>query len=304
MDNIDKLKKLIEKNSDRGTYFEIKDSYENTVSHKSEKGLFCGVVELQDIFSWKKSFAYLWTGTPGSGKTTVSLYMMLLMSLRRGWRWCVWTPEMEDAYIKGNVPHYTAKDIIYLLLWTMTGRNPYADSHDLKAEYDWVCDHFKFIHMNDRRPEGISQAFDVMHQKYGIDGFLIDPWKSIKQVITERSDIWLEDVLFMFKEFVLQTNTIMNYVVHPKSLRDYRDADGEFRVITPFDLSGGAAWFNSMDVIVSLRRLTANLEWHTYKIRKQHLIGKPGSFSDIVFNWDTYRLIFNGNDPFKNEQIN
>ena len=91
----------------------------------------------------------------------------------------------------------------------------------------------------------------------------------------------------------------MSFIVHPKSLRDYKDANGDFRVITPFDLNGGAAWFNSMDVIVSLRKLENNTEWHTWKVRKQHLAGNTGSYFDISFNMDKYRFLFGFNDPFQ-----
>ena len=100
-----------------------------------------------------------------------------------------------------------------------------------------------------------------------------------------------------FKEFSLETNSIMNFIVHPKALRDYRDNDGKFRVITPFDLNGGAAWHNSMDVIISLRRLEMITEWHTWKVRKQHIAGNTGNFLDIEFNMHKYRYIFSGQDP-------
>ena len=139
-----------------------------------------------------------------------------------------------------------------------------------------------------------------MYEKYGIDGFLADPWKSVKQIMNTRSDIWLEDVLMSLKEFSLETNSIMNIVAHPKSLKDYIDDTGNYRVITPFDLNGGQAWFNSMDVIVSIRRLkeSTSTEWYSYKIRKQHLVGTPGDYKNINFDTSKYRFIFNNNDPF------
>ena len=91
--------------------------------------------------------------------------------------------------------------------------------------------------------------------------------------------------------------------MHPRSLKDYHDPkeEGEYRVITAFDLNGGAAWNNSMDVIVSLRRkkITNNMEWYPLKIRKQHLMGVPGEpYCDITFDRDKNRYLFGGVDPF------
>ena len=77
---------------------------------------------------------------------------------------------------------------------------------------------------------------------------------------------------------------------------------GNFRVITPFDLNGGAAWFNSMDVIISMRRLDDRTEWYSQKIRKQHLIGLRGEYESITFDMNTYRFYFGNNDPFAQKE--
>ena len=282
----------------------------NIASFADKIGIHCNVDELDEYFRWVNSFCYLWTGSPNAGKSTMVLFMFLLMSLKRGYKWCIWSPEMYDA-IKGKTVIYHPKDLVNTLIWTLSGNTPfkhYAEKHGTKHidkdEYmtlmNWVHDHFKFIHMNNRTPSRVLKAFSEVHEKYGVNGFLLDPWKSVKQVMDMRSDLWLEDVLMSFKEFAIETDTLMNYVVHPKALQQYRDADGNFRVITPFDLNGGAAWFNSMDMIVSLRRLESNTEWYTWKARKQHISGKMGSFYNISFDMNTYRFLFNGKDYFCN----
>ena len=285
------------------------NSFDEIDPLKTSPGKYCGVSQISDIFSWKKGFSYLITGTPNTGKTTWLLFMYLLLAKMYDWKFCIWSPEMEDSYLKNNKIEYHAKDLIYTLMWTLVGKTPYefySKKHicDLMTEderrfsYKWVTDHFKFLHIPDRTPAGIIQAFKDEYDKFGIDGFLIDPWKSVKQIMDIRSDLWLEDTLMTIKTFSMETNSIMSYVVHPKSLKDYKDQDGNFRIINPFDLNGGAAWNNSMDVIVSLRRLEDRTEFYSQKIRKQHLIGKPGSFESMTFNMDTYRYYYGEYDPF------
>ena len=290
--------------------------YEQVSKIESKPGKYCGISEISNIFSWKKGFSYLFTGTPGTGKTTMILFLMLLMSYKYGYKWCIWTPEMEDSYLKNKSVNYHAKDLIYLMIWTLAGVTPYehyAKNHncDLLSEskietlYNWVIDHFKFIHINDRTPAGLIEAFSEQKNKHDVDGFLIDPWKSVKQDMNGmRSDLWMEDTLMEFKTFSLESDSIINFIVHPKSLKDYKDANGNFRVITPFDLNGGAAWNNSMDVIISLRKLEARTEWHSLKIRKQHLVGQVGSYESITFNKNEYRFSFGLSDPFNKGENN
>ncbi len=295
---------------DEKQIIELSKPYDEIKDLKESPGKYCGIDQISDIFSWKKGFSYLFTGSPNTGKTTMVLYLYLLMSLRFGYRWCIWSPEMEDSYLKKGSIEYHAKDLIYTLIWTLAGATPYKfysqkhgckllDEEEKQSSYNWVCDHFKFIHIGDRTPAGIMEGFKETHDKYKVDGFLIDPWKSVKQNMDKRSDLWLEDALMEFKIFSLETNSIMNYIVHPKSMKDYRDANGNYRIITPFDLNGGAAWNNSMDGIISLRRIDDVMEWHSQKLRKQYLVGLTGKYETIYFDRHKYRYSFGDNDPFE-----
>ena len=292
-----------------GEIIDLAKPYDEIKNIKDTPGKYCGIHEISQYFSWRKGMSYLFTGTPNTGKTTMVLYLYLLMSLRYGYKWCIWSPEMEDSYLDDGSIEYHAKDLIYTLIWTISGKTPYqfyAKNHnieqmtddEIKVAYNWVCDHFKFIHIDDRSPSGIMEAFSKTNDKHNLDGFLIDPWKSVRQNMDKRADLWLEETLMDFKTFSLETDSIMTFIVHPKSLKDYRDASGNYRVITPFDLNGGAAWNNSMDIIISQRRLDDHTEWHSHKIRKPHLVGIRGMYDQIVFDPHTYRFYFNGNDPF------
>jgi hypothetical protein len=292
------------------TIIDLDKPYDVIKNLHDSHGKSCGIDQISDLFSWKKGFSYLFTGSPNTGKTTMVLYLYLLMSLKYGYKWCVWSPEMEDSYLDNKVIEYHAKDLIYTLIWTLSGITPYqfyAKKHttnclaeeEIRSTYSWICEHFKFIHIGDRTPAGIMEAFKQIHERYGVDGYLLDPWKSVKQNMDKRSDLWLEDALMEFKTFSLETDSIMNYIVHPKSMRDFRDANGNFRVITPFDLNGGAAWHNSMDVIISMRRIDDRTEWHSQKIRKQHLVGRTGMYESIFFDRDKYRFTWGNYDPFQ-----
>ncbi len=274
----------------------------------------CHIPMISHMFSWKKHFSYLFSGGANVGKSTYTAYLMILKSLIDGWKWCIWTPEMEDAMLVGKKKvNYHMKDFINLLVWTLTSYTPFEyvskkrDLHKLSDKeiltaYEFINDHFKFVHMYDRTPGGILEAFRTMSNRYDIDGFQIDPWKSVRQDMNKRDDLWLEDTLSLFKEFSFETDSLLMFIVHPKTLRDSKitsgDEAGEYRVITPYDLNGGAAWNNSMDVIVSLRPIMKgrpyihHLEMYTSKARKQHIFGVKDVYKEIYFNTKRYRYYF------------
>lgn len=312
-------KSVLPENDYENDYIELKNTPEELYGFPDPNSHHCGIRPIEHMFSWKTGFQYLLTGSPNAGKTTYYLYKMFIMSFWHNWKWCIWSSEMYDAYAdkKSGIIIRHAKDLINLLIWTLYGVTPfesYSKKHDVpmlsKSKiiegYQWVQDHFKFVHMKNRAPGSIISAFGDMQTKYGINGFLLDPWKSVKQAMNGmRSDIWLEDVLYMFGDFALETDTIMNYVVHPKSLRDYKNEEGEYRIITPWDLNGGAAWHNTMDVIGSLRKLLNEnrTEFYTSKVRKQHIVGSTDAFTNVTFDMNKYRFYFDGYCPIERRNV-
>jgi hypothetical protein len=305
MNKLDNLLAEIRRQSPTGSggFVELDHTADELFAIPEVLPMSCHVPQIGHFFKWKRAFSYLFTGTPGTGKTTMLNYMLCLMAFRENTRAIIWTQEMEDAHLADGKVKYNVKDVVNLLAWTAFGKHPgQMDKAEARNAYGWVMDHFAFFHAHDRTPAGIADAFKSLYDKRKADFLIIDPWKSVNQEITGRSDTWLENVLMSFKELSLETNTVFGYVVHPKSLKDYREADGQYRIITPFDLNGGAAWSNSMDMITSLRRISADygdvMEWHQQKIRKQHIMGVPEIFYNITLDKRTNRYLFNGSDPF------
>jgi hypothetical protein len=313
---LDELLAKIKKQSpqDGGSFVELDPTPDELLAIQETKPTKCHVPQLDPFFKWKKHFSYLFTGTPNTGKTTMTTYLATLRAhMEPGYRAIIWTPEMEDATLDSGSVRYNVKDTINQIVWTKTGKNPFHSNiftiDEIKAEYEWVNKHFTFFHAHNRTPEGLAKAFKNLWEKHGGDTFIIDAWKSVNQEITGRSDTWLENMLLLLKELSLETGTNLVYVVHPRSLKDYSDPneEGEYRPITAFDLNGGAAWNNSMDIIVSLRRRKAvnQMEWYALKIRKQHLMGIPGEpYCDITFDRQRNRYLFGGIDPFSMQESN
>lgn len=280
-----------------------------------QSGSPCMIEPMTKNFSWKKNFQNCWTGYPNDGKSTFVLFLMVIKSLVDGWKWCIWSPEMISSQrINGRII-VNANDLINEIVWMVTGLTPYKhieekylDTKRIVLEtyqeaYKWVFKHFVFLNPSDKTPEGLIEIFYILHDKYNFDGFLIDPFKNIKQNSNDRYDIWLESVFAQFKNMANDTYTSMNWVAHPKA-NVTRVVNGVLQPCTQYMLSGGAAWDNSMDGIYSVFRPNTlsnprdtGVEFMNLKQRKQELVAERGVVDSVNFNIRTRRYEFKGIDP-------
>jgi hypothetical protein len=273
---------------------------------------------LQENFSWKRSFVNCWTGWPNDGKSTFFQFMMLMKSLVDNWKWCIWSPEMLNAVKseKGKMI-ISASDIVDELIFMYTGRNPYKHfeqrygskqmhSDDYIKALEWVQEHFIFINPKERKFRSLIDSFRFVYETYGVDGFLVDPFKNIDHSDdgNGRFDLYLDGVFSETKEFALETDTSFNYIAHPRNDKDPKNADGSYKICTQFTLAGGAAWNNNMDGIFSISRphkhhnpLDPRVAFLTLKQRKQQLVGRAGIYSKIEFDFMTNRYYFDGKCP-------
>jgi len=268
-------------------------------------------------FAWKRGFLNCWTGWPNDGKTQFFSTMSLTMSIKAGWKWAIFSPEMYSSKkLKDGTIETNANDIIDDLVFTMTGKTPYKhyntdnrlDMYDYLEAVDKVKNWFHFINPADRDYKNIIDVFRYYHGEYGIDGFLIDPFKNVRYDMEVRSDIMLDRIFDEFKQLTLDTNTSMNFIAHPRSVSEPKNSDGSYKIVTQWMLLGGAAWNNGMDGIFSINRPNKHVDsndpgvhFYNLKQRKQQLVARTGVIEDIMFNWKTNRYYFGGVCPIDGE---
>lgn len=288
-------------------------------SEGKEIGETARISVIEDIFAWKRGFVNCWTGWPNDGKTTFFFFMALVKSMIDGWKWCIWSPEMLSSHRLNKKVVTSASDIYDDLIYMKTGKTPYkhfAQRYNIQqltldeymAAIEWVEKYFYVIHPTDRRPGSVFNTFKFMFDKYGCDGYLIDPFKSFKQQEDGRTDLVLDELFLTSKEFSLETHSSVNYIAHPKSQRETKEKDGpnkgRYKVVTQDMLSGGAAWDNGMDGIFSIYRPERHLSpidpkvtFFNLKQRKSHLVARRGAYEDIRFDFLTNRYYFDGICP-------
>lgn len=266
--------------------------------------------DMETRYTWKRTFLQCFTGWPNDGKTTFFMFLALIKSLKDGWKWCIWSPEMLSSEKRDGKIYRNANDLIDELVYMLTGKCPYKHYQQLyklpqmpveeyKKAVDFIREHFVFVHPQEKTFDHLIDLYLKIYNDKNIDGFLIDPFKNIRQDKFGRSDQILDEAFDRFKDFAIDTNSSMNFIAHPKSLSDQKEKDGPFKVVDQFMLLGGAAWDNGLDGIYSVYRpfrhesvTDPNVEFYSLKKRKQQLTGKRGVVKEIKFNIKTNRYYF------------
>jgi len=304
-------------NMDKRINPDICEISENLLINEFDNGVQiadkCDIEPLKNVFSWKRGFQNCFTGYPNEGKTQFTLFLMTVKSLKSGWKWVFWSPEMKSASFHNGTVEVHYNDLVNDIIAICSGLTVYkhiAEKYKApritKETYlywvKWVKEHFICL---DPKNNHIDHIYDLLmntYEKQGFDGILIDPFKNVGLDEGGRDDQKLDKLFYKFKDLAIRTNTVMNWIAHPKA-NVQREIDGEKQVCSQYMLLGGASWDNNMDGIYSVFRPNTILDikdttvnFHNLKQRKQDLTTERGSFNEINFDVKTKRYTFEGLD--------
>jgi predicted RNA-binding Zn-ribbon protein involved in translation (DUF1610 family) len=289
-------------------------------THGVQPGDPCHVKELSNIFAWMRGFVSGWYGWSNDGKGTFFNFMAILKARKDNWKILAMKQEDMSSHMRGNSVEIDANRIYTNLVWMITGITPYkhfAQKHNRELlEWDkymecleWVKQHYFVVYPRDRRFKNVIDEFKFFYEHFGIDIFLIDPFKSLILPDSERGDERLTKVFVETKEFALETNSCFNYISHPKSLDEVKektgDRKGAYKVVNQFMQLGGSAWDINMDSQYSIYRNNRhtdpndpNVWFYNLKQREAEIVGvNKGDFKNIVYDFYRKQYYFNGVSP-------
>jgi hypothetical protein len=249
------------------------------------------VPELDIFWKWKKGELTLLSGIGNYGKSSFLKYILLMKSIKKGWKWALFAPEDFPAheFYHDLVEMYIGED--------MTPRNFNRKTRELYEQvYDWVSKHFFFVYPKEisSTPDYIKERFLELIIKEQVNGVVIDPFNQMDNDYSKvggRDDKYLEIVLSDFKRFAQVNDIPFLVVAHPKLIRN-KDPQGNYECPDVFDIAGGAMNNNKYDNIMIYHRplrhsdpQATNCELHTKKIKRQKIVGSIGVLS---FNLKKY----------------
>lgn len=272
-------------------------NYDNTkeslVSYREKgalRGVFLGFPFLDENYTMSVPGITDWTGFPGSGKTEFLLELLLNTSLFYGWKHLLYVPDVGDQ-----------NEILSNLIHKLTGKtfdkrfinSNYISESEVEHNLQWIHEHFFIIYEED---EGANmtpfQFWDYaayLSKEHGVKTATIDSWKDLElNVMPDGSNVgmdnrYLEKVLKYRNKIADKYKIHLHTIIHPTNIPP--DKDGKRPEPKPFHLSGGAQWFNSGRVMITVHRIDGTANEVDIIINK----AKPKSVAKLGRN----RMFFN-----------
>lgn len=233
------------------------------------KGVSPGWESLAQIYRARPGELSLIHGMPHAGKSTLLSAMAVNIMERERWGMTIFSPEQAPP----------ARYAVTLLQqWTGWPFNEGPrERMSLQTMDDALDDLSGMVSL--LWPEDESPTLDILLElarkevfRRGIKGLVIDPWGEIMHQYRpgQREDQYIAESLTKIRLFARIHEVHVWLVVHPTKLQ--KNDKNKYPVPTPYDMAGGAAWFNKADNILAVHRELGGpdervVQLHTQKIR-------------------------------------
>lgn len=224
------------------------------------RGVYLGFPILHENYTMSCPGVSDWTGYPQSGKTEFVLELLLNTSLFYGWKHLLYVPDVGDK-----------NEILSNLIHKLTGKtfdkrfenSNYISEVDADRNLQWILEHFYILYEEDEGSKITPYQFwdyaAYLSKENGIRTATIDSWKDLEinvmpdGTLVARDDKYLEKVLKYRNKIADKYKIHLHTIVHPTNIPP--DKDGKRPIPRPFNLSGGAQWFNSGRNMISVHRV-------------------------------------------------
>ena len=250
---------------------------------KIQMGLGVGVELIDNHIRYKNGEFVMINGLDNVGKTRWILWYFLVLSLKHGLKWVIWSGENKTEQLK--------RDLIQMMLMTKFKDVEYSKISLYLMQIDqW----FKFVNINELyNHKQLLRLFE----KEEVNGRLIDPFTGINHDrglnMFERNYVFCNDI----RNFCNRTGKSVYVNTHPQTeaaRRTYPNdslLSGYIQAPKKSDVEGGQAFANRADSFLTIHRLTNNpnlwmqTEVHVRKIKDTETGGK-NTFMDEPLRFD------------------
>lgn len=269
------------------------DMYETVVDFYDKGyplGAASGVsIEFDELLTFYPGQLTIITGIPGSGKSEFVDWLMTSISKKHGWDWGICSFECEPPFhVTKLAEKYTNKSFAF---------RKNIDQRMSKDEFEesigFVDKYFHFMNLSlvDISIEGLIAKAEEFVIRYGIKGFLFDPWNCIepKSEGEDNTSIILQRLNKLIA-FLDKYKVHGFLVAHPTKLR--KDAQTKkYEIPNLYSISGSAHFFNRTHNGMSIYRdfETNQVDVYVQKV-KWSWLGKIG-FCSYTFDTFTRRYV-------------
>lgn len=262
----------------RDLYTDVMDLY----AGKTFKQYSVGFKDLEPYLKILKPSFNIFTGTPNSGKSSLTLDIMMRLAKSDNMKFLLFSPESElGVNLQRVIEKYLHKPFASVF------PNRATEKEVIEA-LAFIQEHFFFVDRKGGLPDvdWILERAKFCVDNYSIDGLLIDPYNELSPMRTLREDEHISMLISKIKRFNRETNTITFLVAHPT--KQIRNTEGKFEVKSAYDISGGAMFNNKGDTITIVTRDFENhvTQVRVCKVREDTIQGSIGECT-LKFNPET-----------------
>lgn len=242
---------------------QVQEIYEKGIG----KGESTGYPSVDNLYTIAGGQVCVVTGVPSSGKSEFVDQIMVNLAQSRFWKFAICSFENEPRF---HITKLISKRVRKPFFEGPTTR---INHMEFNAAFDWVNDHFVFVHQDDG---SLSSLDDILERlriavlRHGIRGAVIDPYNFIARPRDISETDWVSEMLTKIKTFVMAHGIHLWFVAHPTKLK--RDEKtGDIPAPKGYEISGSAAWFAKADVGMTVHRhpdkTPTEVEIHIWKCR-------------------------------------
>lgn len=253
------------------------------------KGFRAHIPDFDDYLTFYPGQLTVVTGIPGSGKSEFIDYLMASLTRFHGWSWGVCSFECPpEIHVTKLAEKFTNRSFAFR-------KDPNHRMTEQQFEYaiGMIDKYFHFVNLSivDVTMEGLIKKAEEMVLRYGIRGFLFDPWNCIEHKSGEQSETkYTLACLNMLINFLDKYQVHGFLVAHPtKLMKDKRT--GKYEIPTLYNISGSAHFFNRTHNGISVYRdfQTNVVDVYVQKV-KWSWLGKLG-FASFYFDTMTRQYL-------------
>lgn len=283
---------------------EHKDTRDDLQAYRERgatRGVYLGFPELHEHYTMALPGVSDWTGYPQSGKTEFLLELLLNTSLFYGWKHLLYVPDVGDK-----------NEILATLIHKISGKtfdkryDNHISENEADKELQWVLQHFFILYEEDESSTITPYEFwdfaVALKKEHHIQTATIDSWKDLRlnwnpmtNEVIGRDDKYLENVLKYRNKIADKYKLQLHTIIHPTNIP--AEKDGKRPEPKPHHLSGGAQWFNTGRVMITVHRVdgSANEVKITVNKAKPKSVAKLGSVT-MWYNTAISKYYWKNND--------
>lgn len=217
-----------------------------------KKGCGTGWYSVDRKYSIRKGEFTIITGIPGSGKSEFLDALCVNLAIKYDYRIAMYSPEnFIDEHVSRLIEKVARKPIIKEY---STNEYPRITKEEGEKAKNIIISHFQVIEPKDSSIDELLRCASYSKMTFGIDILTLDPWNYIehKRDKNMNETEYVSQVLSKIKDFAKQRDVHVFLVAHPK--QQTKKADGTFPVITGYDISGSANFYNKCDCMIWVER--------------------------------------------------